>query len=115
MDIKIENKDIKTDGNGDVVMIEGLDEIIQQIEINLSVKRGSFIYDRNMGVELTEENLLGENGEKLLCAIIYEGLINQPDIDVEVRCIEKRNEKIYAGIIVGNKIETREKEVIVYE
>lgn len=115
MDVRIENNDISINSNNEAVMIEGIDRIVQQIKIALSAKKGSFVYDRNMGAGLTEENLLAENGAKTLQTVIYEILINEPDVEVEVKEIEKRQDKIYGKIIVKDKYETRETEVIAFE
>ena len=114
MDIKIDNRDILLDGKNAPVMIDGIQQILQQIKIALAVKKGSFIYDRNMGTELSREVILAENGAKTLQAILYEGLINV-DVDMKVDYIKNDNNIIYAGISIENEYEKMETEVIVFE
>lgn len=49
IDVKIKDGDTALDVSGRVVMLEGKDARFQRALISLSVPRGSFIYDRNLG------------------------------------------------------------------
>lgn len=49
MDLKLENGDIATETNGSPVKVYGIDELIQQAVICITVPKGSYIYDRNLG------------------------------------------------------------------
>lgn len=115
MDIKIENKDILLKHSGHPVMVSSTKQVIQQVKIALGLKRGSFIYDRKMGIELDRAMLEKENAVETLQTLIRESLIDDSKADVEVQYIENREEKIYAGIVVTDGYRQEKTEVIVFE
>lgn len=49
MDVLIDNKDIALGHGGVPIMIDGIDELKQKLEIALRSPRGAFIYDRGLG------------------------------------------------------------------
>lgn len=67
MDLLLENGDFKKSSHGKTIPINGLDELKQRIYIRLKVKRGSFIYNRNLGSELSLLSESSSNAELLEC------------------------------------------------
>ena len=49
MDVKIFDKDIIINTCGDAQYIADTDELLQRIRIACSVRKGDFVYDRNLG------------------------------------------------------------------
>ena len=54
MDNLIANGDMVMGRNGDPEMISGLKELIQRVMLRLSVKRGSFPYNQQLGSRLAQ-------------------------------------------------------------
>ena len=52
MDTAISNGDFMLDSNGIPISIYGIQEILQRALIRLTVRKGSFIYDTNLGSDL---------------------------------------------------------------
>ena len=52
MDTAISNGDFMLDSNGIPISIYGIQEILQRVLIRLTVRKGSFIYDTNLGSDL---------------------------------------------------------------
>lgn len=53
MDTKIKNGDFIRDSSGLLQTVECFDEILQRAYIRLTVPKGKFIFDRNLGSRLT--------------------------------------------------------------
>lgn len=115
MDIQIKDFDTQYNICGEPVMIDGLVELVQQIQIILSLKRGSFIYDKNLGIDFSQINFENENAPKILEAMIKEGLVDETDGDVKVNYINKINSRYFAGITVVNNYESINTEVMIFE
>ncbi len=49
MDVKIKDGDVVLDATGEPVYIEGIEEIFQQVLLCISVKKGGFIYNKELG------------------------------------------------------------------
>lgn len=51
MDVKIVDGDITMQANGDLMYIDGLDEAVQRVKMVVMTDKGTFLYDRNLGVD----------------------------------------------------------------
>ncbi len=51
-DVKIENGDIVLDSSGNTVLLNDFDARFQQAVVCIKSKKGSFVYDRELGSEL---------------------------------------------------------------
>lgn len=49
MDVKIKNGDMVLSDRGEPVYVEGIEEIFQQVLLCISVKKGAFLYDKDLG------------------------------------------------------------------
>lgn len=65
MDTALNNGDFLLSSNGHPVVIADVEELLQRALIRLCVKKGSFIYDRNLGSELYKLRAYYSNGETL--------------------------------------------------
>lgn len=86
MDILIKNNDIVLDTRGSPVVIEGFFEAVQRAWIAASVKRGSFVYNNNLG---NDAHLVDINDEKLAKKI--EMLLNEAVINIKGLVIKVEN------------------------
>ncbi len=62
MDIKIENGDIALTPSGEAIYIEGAQEAFQQMLMLITLPRGGFIYNKDLGFEA----VCGISGEREL-------------------------------------------------
>ncbi len=81
MDNLIENGDMVMGRNGDPEMVSGLKELIQRVMIRLSVKRGSFPYDQELGSCLAQLDL-SQTDEFTLLAAVREALSDLKEVTV---------------------------------
>ncbi len=49
MDVKIKNGDMVLRDTGEPVYIDGIEEIFQQVMLCISVKKGGFLYNKELG------------------------------------------------------------------
>lgn len=97
MDIKIENNDIQIQPNGNTVYINGFDEIVQRVKIACTVKKGSFIYDRELGVDRGKKNMSDMSTQQLEM-LFREACINIPYTSLEVVSVDSTDDKTTATI-----------------
>lgn len=77
MDLLLENGDFKKNSAGKPIQISGFEELKQRIYIRLKTRLGKFIYDRNLGSEITTDV---ENNQ--LTGLIRKALPELFDVDL---------------------------------
>ncbi len=112
MDIKIENKDIALDISDNFIEVSGIEQAIQQIKLAIGVKKGSFIYDRNLGSEIHKADFSGKSICKEIESLINESLVSLGEVYVTVNSIRENQGKFYADITVNMGYEKKDIEVI---
>ncbi len=112
-DIKIKNNDIAVCPNGYPVIVEGFDEVIQRIEIAALINKGSFAYDRSLGLFAEEPDFDSDNIISTLESLINEALINT-DVYVTVNSLRHNGDNYFASIKVSDGCREKETEVKVY-
>lgn len=115
MDIKVENKDIVLNDNGSPVMIEGIEQGVQQLKLACDVQKGTFVYDREMGLEVSDEIFENPNRNKTIEAMLNELLIDIPNITVSVQSLDYDSDIKKATVTVADGYNSVETEVILYE
>ncbi|MCH5299911.1 MAG: hypothetical protein J1E56_01220 [Ruminococcus sp.] len=113
MDAKIENRDISIDNIGNYKMIDGFDEIIQQVIINISASKGKFIYDRNLGSYCRDCKDI--NDLKTIEMLVNESLVNMYDVYVKVTKTQKLSNGLKLFLNISYKELSADKEVIIYD
>jgi len=88
LDTALYNGDFLLDNRNRIVEISGINEILQKISIILSVKKGSFCYDRNFGSELYKlrnyEDHLEDRAKMLVEQALYNlDYVKVSDVEVE--------------------------------
>lgn len=79
-DIKLKNGDILTDSCGNPIVLEGVDARLQSAELISGIEKGSFVYNRELGADLS----CGTADEGRLELAINEALAGYGDIYARV-------------------------------
>ncbi|MGN1130445.1 MAG: DUF2634 domain-containing protein [Ruminococcus sp.] len=113
MDIKIENGDIMFDQSGNLITVQGAEEVLQQIIIGTKVTNGSFIYGRDYGINIGDLDFNSDKTVKTLEALINEKLVGNSDAFVKVENIRNDDNKFYAQLTVTYGREEIHREVMI--
>lgn len=110
MDVKIDNKDIVLTDCGVPQYIDGIDEIVQRVKIACSVKKGSFLYDRELGSYAHTVDLSQQSALEKLEMIYKEASIDIPYTDLKVLSVNTEDKEKSATIQIccGTKTVTTE-------
>ena len=109
MDTAINNGDFLIDSRNRPFLISDKEEILQQVLIRLTVKKGSFIYDPNLGSRLYEvKSFRGDIKNKVL-SIVKEAV--SPIAKVVVDDIELINNEENINLKVFLSIKDKKREV----
>lgn len=101
MDFRINNGDAVIDSAGKADSITGADELLQRAYICIAVKKGSFIYNRELGSEIY---LLDKKDERLadkLFLVMNEALINCRGVEAEIK--EINGDNVTVRLVCGEK------------
>ena len=109
-DIKIENNDIVIYPNGYPKTVEGFDVVAQQIETAASFMKGSFAYDRNLGLFAEEPDFDSDNIVSTIESLINEVLVNT-GVYVTVNSLRQSGNDYLADITVSDGFREKETEV----
>lgn len=83
MDTQIKDGDFVLDGRGRPVVVTGLKEILQQIMIRLTVKKGSFVYNPNLGSDLYKLYQYSSDLESQAFLMVHEAISDMEDVFLE--------------------------------
>ena len=83
MDTAISNGDFLLDSRNRPIKISGLGELLQRVLIRLSVKKGSFIYDKNLGSRLYTLNSQVNNVQSKALSLVCEALNDMTEVVVK--------------------------------
>lgn len=106
VDVRIKNNDVVKNSSGRYEKITGEDALFQRAFICAAVKKGSFIYDRELGSRIKEINANAENAKDRFELVINEALVNCADTSAKVLGI---GNKLRIRFTVGGK--SRDEEV----
>lgn len=106
-DILITDGDIAVTENGNYVFLKGIDALLYRTVLCAKIKKGSFIYNKDLGTEL----YLADN-EKTATMLIRETLTDTEDFDAEVEKIEKADGgKLIVWLLLRGVNEIRREQV----
>ncbi len=113
MDVKIENMDTALDSCGNCVYINSADELAQRVKIACTVRKGDFLYDRQLGSFAYSVSADDPMLREKLEMIFKEATIDIPYTDLSVLSIDTSKGVITAKIKItcGNSSATTEVEV----
>ena len=82
MDTLLKDGIISANANGLPVQVSGIDEITQRALIRLSVRKGGFIYDPDLGSDLFNISVT-KTDEGTLKSIVCEALKDMPGVTID--------------------------------
>lgn len=116
MDIKVEDKDIVLNTNGSPVMLSGLESAVQRLKLASRVIKGSFVYDRKMGLDVLGKSYMNqEYTNKMIEAMLSEILIDIPNITITVISLEDSLRIKKATCLVTDGFDSIETEVTIFD
>ena len=85
--------------NGDPEMISGLKELIQRVMLRLSVKRGGFPYNQQLGSRLAQLDL-NQTDEFTLLAAVREALADLEEVTVSgiEKTLDRETQTLYLTV-----------------
>ncbi len=89
---------LKADGDIDTYMISGNDEIFQRAYIAIKMIKGSFLYNRNIGSDISSYD-----DDDIIIAKAREALVGIPEAEV-INIIREENE-IYVTVEINGQRE----------
>ena len=109
MDTAISNADFLLDGRGRPVVISGMQEILQRVLIRLTIQKGSFIYDPDLGSRLfTLKSTRGDIKQQAI-NLVREALSPMTEVTVEDVVIDRVGEEnLSMKVILSTNNETGE-------
>lgn len=112
-DVKIRDNDIVINPNGFPGVVSGFDAVVQQIAIMASIPKGSFAYDRELGLFKGTPDFDSDNIDSTIESLINEALIKE-EVYVAVNGIRQQDNEYYAAVTVSDGIREKETEVKIY-
>ena len=105
MDTLLKNADIALDARGRPTAVSGVDELLQRALVRLTVKKGTFLYDPELGSRLYTLRAGGSNVQGTAESMVREALGPIRELTVEsVEAAASRDQermdirvKLYAG------------------
>jgi hypothetical protein len=82
MDLKIENGGFAINEAGLPETVSGLEEILQQAEFHLRIKKGSYPYNRALGSRLNEVDTDAERAKESAISFANEALLKMGGVSV---------------------------------
>ena len=115
MDIKIKNSDISLDSQGEYEFVSGIDEVVQKLLMCAEIRKGSFIYNKELGTTLRDIDSESDRRALTATAILNEALIDTKGAKAQVESFEKKDGKIQLNVKVSFIGVERNVEVILSE
>jgi len=81
MDIKIKDRDFDRNAQGLPYSVVGDEELIQRAMIRLTVKKGNFVFDKELGCELFKVRGSGDKMNQDALRMIKEALYEMPEVE----------------------------------
>lgn len=115
MDTAINSGDFLLDSRGFPSVVSGIPEILQRVLIRLTVKKGSFIYDTNLGSDLYKLKAGSKNIKGEALNMIREAISPLYGVEVDDVSIRAKNsgENLDLNIILSINKKREELEVVI--
>lgn len=112
MDTAVSNGDFLCNSKGTPINLAGYEELLQRVLIRLTVKKGSFVYDKSLGSRLYTLKATDGNIKERALALVREALIEIPEVAVNDVKIALTNDKESLELTVILAVNNTEKEVV---
>ena len=83
MDTALKDGDFYLGTTGKPIVISGIKELLQRVLIRLTVKKGSFIYDKNLGSNLYTLKNTNKDIKNQAIIMVKEALVDIREIEVD--------------------------------
>lgn len=113
MDIKIKDSDIYLTSSMNTVYIDGIDEIVQRVQIACTAKKGEFAYDRDFGIDLSDIDFESEMLEDILQLRIDEATLDIKNAQITLKSVDKTQDPVMMTLEIEYMGKTRETEVAI--
>lgn len=113
MDTAICNGDFIRDSKGRPIELTGYDELLQRVLIRLTIKKGSFVYDKSLGSRLYTLKSTDGNLKENALALIREALVDINEVSVDDVLIRLSNYEENLNLIVKLSINNVVKDVVI--
>lgn len=113
MDTALSNGDFLKDSRNLPLQISGMQEILQRVLIRLNVKKGSFIYDQELGCRLYTLSANTKNLKEKAKSMVIEALRPMNEVLVEDVSTSLTNSGENVDIHVTLTINNKQKEVVI--
>lgn len=113
MDTAVSSGDFVCDSRKHPIELSGYEEILQRVLIRLGVKKGSFVYDKNLGSRLYTLKSTDKNIREKALSLVREALIDIREVIVDnvYTTLTNDGENLELNIILS--INEQEKEVVI--
>ncbi|MEE0858627.1 MAG: histidine kinase [Acutalibacteraceae bacterium] len=111
MDTALKNGDFAKNESGKIYSISGMEETLQRCRILLTVKQGSFCYNRAFGNNLHTLSADDKNLQGNALLLVREALISIPQVQVNQVVPVVNDSEITLKITIGAYNQTAELEV----
>ena len=111
MDAKIENGDIALKPDGEYVTVSGIEEAVQRVRIAALTNRGSFCYDRSLGVDYDAFSAGESDPVGRLDMLIKEGCAAIAGVDVEVTAYDAQTSTVSVRVTYNGRTAVTEVDI----
>ena len=95
-------------------MAEGIEEMLQKALLCAKIRKGTFVYNKDLGTELSVVYAENSNASETATMLLKEALITEKEFEAEVLSVERTNDgKLKVLISVKHEEETKSKEVTI--
>ncbi len=115
MDVKIENRDTATTSAGELCYVDCDKELCQRIRIACEVRKGDFVYDRQLGCNHMEIDFNDDRLNDRLCMLFKEATVDIPYTDLRVTKVYRENDMLKAKLEITSGEEILNTEVSINE
>lgn len=112
LDTAISNGDFLCNSRGTPIELAGYEELLQRVLIRLTVKKGSFVYDKSLGSRLYTLKATDGKIKGRALALAREALIEVPEVTVDDVKIALTNGGENLELTVILAVNNTEKEVV---
>lgn len=113
MDTAVSNGNFICDSQNHLIELNGYNELLQRVLIRLCVKKGSFVYDENLGSRLYTLKASDANLPQKALSLIREALIDLSEVTVNNVYTFLSSDKEHLELNIILSVNNVEKEVVI--
>ena len=114
MDIKLTDGDISLKASGDYDFVSALDEALQRASICMKIRKGSFIYNKELGSEINTLDPDASLALKTADMLLSEALMDMPEYSVTVSSLELSDDGSIKALIEAESKEGKKTAEVIF-